>query len=351
MIYLLESEGFYMLDESKETLNQEETANEVKEEVSKDVNVLLPDGEEIKKPEEGEEEYDVTIENARLVFEKKYKNGRRNSYIAMAVVLALGIGSVVCIGLNGMVWKIIGWSLVATAVVGMLVYYIATRNILPNATKAYIAIVNENMNKRNFSDPRYTDVTTDKNEKLELADPISDHIYKDPNNIASRNVINGKFMGRSFKVGDLGLYSGAGKSRRSLFVGKYVSYQNDLHFENRYILTIKGTSAVDLPDDVDDLKVVFEEGDLKIYGPEGSKPEKDLGKDFIKKIKSISVEKHLLNLNVVVWSGHSSAYGSYDDVIMTLPFEKEFDKEPNEQYANNLLDIMEAFALLIKTEK
>ena len=60
-----------MLDESKETLNQEETANEVKEEVSKDVNVLLPDDEEIKKPEEGEEEYDVTIENARLVFEKK----------------------------------------------------------------------------------------------------------------------------------------------------------------------------------------------------------------------------------------------------------------------------------------
>lgn len=340
-----------MLDESKETLNQEENNNKVKEEASEDINSLLPDGEEIAKPQEGEEPYDVVIENARLAFEKKYKAGRRNSYIAMAVVLALGVGSVICIGLSGMVWKIVGWSLVGTAVVGMLVYYIATRSILPNATKEYIAIVNENMNKRNFSDPKFTEVTTDKNEKLELADPVSDHIYKDPNNIASRNVINGKFAGRTFKVGDMGLYSGAGKSRRSLFVGKYISYENDLHFENRYILTIKGSSAVDLPDDIDDLKVVFEEGDLKIYGFEGSKPEKDLGKEFIKRIKDISAEKHLLNLNVVVWSGHSSAYASYDDVIMTLPFEKEFDKEPNEQYAHNLLDLMNAFALLNKEEK
>ena len=82
-----------------------------------------------------------------------------------------------------------------------------------------------------------------------------------------------------------------------------------------------------------------------------SKFESDLTKEFIKKFKSIAVERHLLNLNLVIWSGHSSAYLSYDDMIMTLPFEKPFDKESNEQYASNLLDVLNAFELLVKKEK
>ena len=223
MIYLLESEGFYMLDELKESLPETETSEDIKEEEkTEDINSLLPEGEVIEKPVEGEEDYAVTVENARLAFMKKYKNARRNSYIVMGVVLAIAVASVIFIGLKAMVFKIVGWSLVGTAVVGMIVYYLVTRNILPSATKEYIQIVNNSLNKRNFQDERFTNVSTDQNEKLELADPISDHIYKDLNNIASRNVINGKFLDRQFKEGDMGLYSGAGKNRRSLFVGKYV---------------------------------------------------------------------------------------------------------------------------------
>ncbi len=351
MLYLLESEGFYMSDVSKEKIEEKENTENVKEEAVEDVNDLLPKGEKIEKPAADAEDYGVTVENARLAFQAKFKRGRRNSYIVMAVILAVAVASVICITMKAMVFKIIGWSLVGSAVVGMIVYYIVNRNILPSATKEYIALVNRCFNGRNFSNNKFTDVTTDENERFELSDPISDRIYKDLNNIASRNVINGHFSKRTFKAGDMGLYSGAGKNRRSLFVGKYVSYPNDLHFENRYILVMKGVSAVDLPDDIEDLKVLSEQDGLTIYGPEGAKFESDLTKEFIKKVKGIAVERHLLNLDLVIWSGHSSAYMSYDDVIMTLPFEKEFDKDSNEQYASNLLDVLNAFELLVKKEK
>lgn len=329
----------------------EENSESVKEEPVEDINSLLPEGTKIEKPVEGQMPYDEAIEKARLEFAKKFRSSRRNSYISMGVILAIAVASVIFIGLKGMVFKILGWSLIGTAVVGMIVYYIVTRNIMPNATKEYIALVNENLNMRNFAHESYTDASTDKNEKLEMSDPVSDRIYKDINNIASRNVINGKFLGREFKVGDMGLYSGAGRNRRSLFVGKYISYPNNLHFENRYIFVMKGVAPVDLPDDLDDLKVLSEEGNMTIYGPENSKVEKDLGKDFINKVKDIAIEKSLLGLSLVIWSGHCSAYLSYDDVIMTLPFEKKFNKEANEQYANNQLDLFNAFALLNKKEK
>ena len=332
-------------EEKKENLPEE------KVEEKKDINSLLENEIAIEKPSSGAEPYDVEIENARLAFQKKFKASRRNSYIMMAVVLILAIVSVVFITMNNQGLRIAGWIVISVTVVGMFTYYIVTRNIMPAATKKYITKVNSELNTRNFADSRFTEAKTDANEKLELSDPISDAIYKDMNNIASRNVINGKFEGRTFKVGDLGLYSGSGRARKSCFVGKYISYPNDLHFESRYIITISSATPVDLPTDIDDLVKLVEEGGFVVYGKENSKPASDLGKAFMEKVRGIRAEKPLLNLNIVLWGGHCSAYASYEDNIMTLPFEKPFDKGPNEAYVHQLLEVLEAFQLLLKKEK
>ena len=339
----------------KDQLNEEvvQEPEEVKEpEQAEDINNIFPGATPIEKPTIDTPAYDDAIEQARLAFMKVIKKNRIASYIAMGVVMALAIASVICIGMKGpMVWRIVGWSLVVTAVVGMLVFYIVSRNIVPTATKEYIKIVNEQMNMRNFMDGQFTNVSTDKNEKMELSDPISDAIYSNVTNIASRNVINGLFCGRTFKVADMGLYSGAGKSRASAFVGKYMQYPNDLHFEGRYILVFEGQVPTDLPTDINDLVVLHEGDDYLVYGKEGNKYEKDLGKEFLKSISKVSVERHLLNLNVVIWSGHSAAYASYDDQIMTLPYQQNYNKESNEQYADNLLQIFNSLALLVNKEK
>ena len=332
---------------AKEVKNEELKPEEKQE----DINDLLPSGKAIEKPQKDAPEYDKVIEEARLGFHKKFRGGRRNSYIMMVVVMVFAVAAVICITQKHVAFKITGWALIGTAVVGMLIYYILTRNAMPRATKEYIALVNRELNTHNFADPRFTEVTTDKDEKLDLTDPVADAIYKGLTNIASRNVINGKFEDRTFRVADVGLYSGQGRQRKANFVGKYVSYFNDLHFEGRYILTSKGVNPVDLPEDLDDLSIVVDEGDFIIYGKAESKPYADLGKEFIEKIKRIKIEKPLLNLNIVVWGGHTSAYASYDDVIMTLPFDKEFTKDANEKYLSDLLSLLEAFHLLVKKEK
>lgn len=333
----------------EEELKEQEITREEPEQ--EQVNTLPSNEVAIEKPADDAEDYETVIETARLAFHKKFKKKNTVSYIMMAVVFLMAVASVIFITRKEMGFKIAGWSIIGVAVVGMLSYYIVTRNTLPNATKEYIALVNKELNTRTFADNRFTDVTTDKDEKLELADCISDGIYKNMTNIASRNVINGHFMNRTFKVGDMGLYSGSGRSRTSNFVGKYVSYPNDLHFENRYIINISGKTPVDLPNDVDDLEKAIEEENFVIYFPENSKPYADLSKAFIAKIKSIRVENPLLNINIVIWGGHSSAYLSYEDAIMTLPFDKPFSKEPNEAYTRQLIAVLEAFNMLVKKEK
>ena len=332
--------------------NEEVKTEQVSENSQLDVNEMLPGASPIEKPNPDAREYDKVIEDARLAFAKKYSNGRRNSYIAMGVVLVLAVASVICITMEALALKILGWSLVGVAIVGMILFYIFTRNTLPKATKEYIAVVNEQLNMRNFSDTRYSEVTTDSTEKVELSEPVSDGIYLNLNNIASRNVINGKFDGRTFKVADMGVYTGQGRARQSCFVGKYISYTNDLHFEGRYLIVHKGTKEiVDLPNDLDGLVALVNDGDFTIYGKEGNKVAGDLSQKFIDKIKAVAVERHLLNLNVVVWSGRTTVYASYDDQIMALPYEKPFNKDPNEQYAKDLLAIFNALALLVNKEK
>lgn len=322
----------------------EETEEVVKEELSS--NAVA-----IEKPDPNEKPYDQAIEQARLDFQKLFKKGRTRGYIIMGAVMLVTVASVVLVTRSEMALKIVGWSLVGVALVGMIVYYIVTRNSMPNATKDYIALVNKELNTRNFKDPRLTEVTVDPAEKLDLSDVMTDAVYKGVTNIASRNVINGKFNGRSFKVGDLGLYSGAGRSRTSCFVGKYLGYPNDLHFENRIIITKKGKNPVDLPSDLEDLSVLFEEEDLTIYGKADTKYESILGKEFLKTIKDLEVKGSLLGFSIVIWGGHTASYFSYDDEVMSLPFERPFKSDANEKYADDLMTQLEAYASLLKKEK
>ncbi|MCR5506028.1 MAG: hypothetical protein K6F07_03445 [Bacilli bacterium] len=314
-----------------------------------DVDALLPGPKPIKKYNE-EKSYVQAIEEARLNFLKEYNKSRKMSYVMMVVVMAIAIGAVVCITLNNQVAKIIGWVLVGVAVVGMLVFYIATKNKLPHLTKDYIQVVNEVMNGHNYSDNTISEPMTDEKEKAEMADLMVDGVYANLGNIASRNMIHAKYRGHKFIVGDIGLYdNGQGKKRASLFVGKYLSMNNELHFKGHYIINIKNPQRpLDLPTDIEDLAVLVNEEDFVIYGPKDGDVKKDLGSKFLPAVRKIALNETLLNVNFVIWAGHSAAYLSYSDDIMTLPFQNPFTGKENDKYRKDLYDSLEAFNVINK---
>lgn len=341
--------------EAQEELKEEEVKEELPEESKPieekkdDIDSLLPGPKPIEELND-ERPYEEIIEAARLDFVKRYNKHRRLSYIMMVIVMVIAVASVVCITQTAMVFKIIGWSLIGSAIVGMLVFYIITKNNIPFMTKDYIQLVNNVLNAHNYLDKDTKDAVTDDKEKLELAELMVDGLYKDLGNSASRNVIHAKYKNSSFVAADLGLYNnGQGRKRLSVFVGKYISMQNSLHFTDHYIVNIKGKdNPVDLPTDIENLAILLEEENFIIYGPKDGDVKKALGTKLIPELKKIALDDTLLNVNFVFWAGHSTAYLSYTDDIMTLPFQSEFTGKANNKYREDLYAVLEAFSLINK---
>ena len=304
---------------------------------------------EKEKPED--RPYDEVIEEERLKINDAYKKSRRLSNILMLITVAFLVGFFILIIQKNSVLNIIGYVGVGVTFVAMIVFYILNKNKLPNKIKDYVKVVTEVINRHVFNDGQYKETKSDVNDRLESQDVMPDGVYENANSITSRNVVEGLFEGRHFRMGDLALRKGVNQRRlENLFIGKYYSYPNNKHFEGRYVLMARNKeNPIDAPNAINDLVVLEESEEFVIYGPkEDARYKNDLSSKFIEAIKDIKIGGDLLNLVVVIWAGHSAAYLSYSDAIIALPFEKEFKKEPFEQLTHQQLQLLNALSILLK---
>lgn len=283
------------------------------------------------------------LEKARSDFYGAYNQQRKVSNIMMPVGGILMMGSLVLfIGVPDLWGKITGGVLIGLTLIGMIVYYALTRNKLPNKSKDYI---------RNFalmSDNYVFDYQDIKNAKVFLkkryaiSDFLPDRVYGGIVDIASRNIVEFEYKEHHVSVGEAALYKqGAKRGQKGLlFVGKYMSLTNDYHFEDRYIINISGDKQTDFPTDLEDLVVLKEQNRFRVYGKEGAKIEKDLPKGLIDELKDIDCKNALLNVNVVLWAGHTAVYLSYDDGIVSIPLDKQLDSSAYQQLKRNIIDLL-----------
>ena len=331
-------EDLTMAKKSKDNKQQVHVLSEEEvKELNKDM-IYLDKGEE--KP------FYETIEAERQKIFKTYRSSTRKNNILMIIVVAIFIASFILIAQKQLWATITGWVLVGSTFVALIIYYLLTRNKYPNTSKVYFRAFWEISNNYLFDQEGFSKCEINLNEKYQLADVIADRVYKDVVDAASRNIVRGLYNGESFSFGELAFYKPSQQRknmREVIFVGRHLALANSLHFEDRYIVNIKGEKGLDLPNDVEDLTKLIEEGNFVLYGKEDAKPEKDLGKELIEGLKELKVSDPLLNINIVFWAGRTAAYLSYDDSIVAIPFETELKKEAYETLRNNIKDI---FALL-----
>ena len=344
------------INESKEELPIEETVNEehapetalAESNNESEIDKLLDNSKDVVLENSESKPYFEVIEEARQRMLKNYKRSRKISNIVMAISVGVIIAAFVFI-VQKIAWmNILGFSLAGAVLVFMIVWYFVNRNKLPNQVKQYAIDVTNALNGHAFKNTEFSELKTDPADKVQLTDILSDNVYDNIANIASRNLVVGKFAGRSFKVGDVALRTGQGKNTSNVFFGKYFTYQNDLHFTGRYVIISKGSQEIDQPNAISDLEVLEQDEKFVIYGPKDSKYKENLGTKLIPQLKNIKVEGDLLNLVVCLWAGHSAAYLSYTDAIIALPFEKEFNKEPFENYISHQNQLLNALKTLLK---
>lgn len=317
-----------------------------------DVNInekeeLLEEKQVAEEPAEEAKTYDVLIEDARQDLYKAYAKSRRISNILMFAVVVAICGIMFMIIQNNQALKIVGYSLAGALVVGMIVYYVLTRKNLPNKVQKYVPYVMKTLNDKMFTMPGFSNISNNPEEKLQMDDLIGDGVYVEANNINSRNVVRGEYNGHHFLYAEAALTRPAQKKQQvpPLFVGRYISVPNQMKFDGRFVFNFKNPKQpLDVPNAINDLKVLEEKDDFAVYGPENANYHDIINNKIINQFKKLQIEGHLLNLNVVFWGGHTAVYLSYDDAILSVPFDKPFDKDGFEKSLDDLVICLKAMS-------
>ena len=287
-----------------------------------------------------EQSYDLVIEEARKSLYKSYMLSRRISNILMFVMVAAICGIMFLIISNSQPLKITGYVLAGVLLAGMVAYYLFNRKRFPNKTKDYVGLVANKLNDEMFNKQGFEEVNFNREEKLTMDDLAGDGVYNGANAINSRNVVYGVFKKHHFLYGEAALIRPSTRKQQvpPLFVGRYISIPNDLKFDGRFIFVFKNPKEpLDVPNNVEDLVALEEKDDFVVYGPEGSNYHDFISNKVVSALRRLELDAHLLNVNVVFWGGHTAAYLSYDDAIMSVPFDKPIDKAAYDKSFNDLV--------------
>ena len=276
-----------------------------------------------------EKAFDEVIEEERKKLYKSFMTSKRISNILMFVIVGAICGIMFMIISNIVALRITGYVLAGLLLVGMVVYYLLNRKRFPNKTKAYVALVSKTLNDEMFKNQDFTEINLDPDERLKMDDLVGDGIYTGASAVNSRNVIHGVFKNRHFLYSEAALVRPSTRKQQvpPLFVGRYISMTNDMEFEGRFVFVFKNPKEpLDLPNAVEDLTVLEEKDDFVVYGPQGANYHSIIKNNVVSQLRKIEITGHLLNINVTFWGGHTAVYLSYDDAIMSVPFDKPLDK-------------------------
>ena len=233
------------------------------------------------------EAFAEAIENERKELMVLYKKEKNLSRISMIVAVAIIAVAIIILTVNVPGARIISFVLAGVVLVGLVVYYALTKNRFPNATREYITKVGTLFNRSSYGISDLKDATFNPKEKVQLNDILAERVYNPINEISSRNVVHATYLKSPITFSDLALYVPGEKkgTKQVAYLGKHITFTNDLHFEGRYIIQLRTAEnkPTDTPTDIADLVVRFGGADYTVYGVEKSDYKKDIGQ--IQRIK------------------------------------------------------------------
>ena len=331
-----------------DTLNEEnqvETAQNQEEQVAKEATTNIDEVYNLVKGKE-DDEFLATSEEERKMVLKMYNKTRTRNNIIMVAVVAAFIGAFILIALG--TWgQIAGWVIVGTSITAMVIYYAISNKKYPQISKNYCYNFWRRSNDFLFNQEGFSDCYLDMTEKYDMSSVIADRVYENVIDIASRNIVHGKYNGQEFKFGELAFYRQGAKKRQKdvVFVGRHLEISNNLKIDGRILINLRGEKEFDLPTDISDLATLKDGQYMLIYGKEGLDYEKVLGKELLKELEEYAIKDPLLNINIVFWHKRTAVYLSYDDSIVAIPYSSELKKEAYVAFKQNIKDL---FAILMK---
>lgn len=289
------------------------------------------------------------LDDARLTFRKFYKLTEIFKWVVTVVVLAMIVTSFILFAnmQNGITYMLVG---TAIALVVLVAYTFIVGALKKKKMEQYFNVYYANINKYVFSDC-YEDVKTTPNGKIELTDFTSSHLYSNIYAVPSRNMTTFKYKNTDFLLADCAAQVKDKKKLVPVFVGKMLNapntYQDD---EPIYIYyTCKKELALP-PTGLGGIAEVSKDDKMIIYSNN-----KNWKKTFKKPLKdalnALTVDNVLIDLSIAITKGKTFMTMGYDDCLMVIAFQNQFQPHPTEAFKSQLEKAVNIEVLLNETSK
>ena len=290
------------------------------------------------------------VEEERAIFWKSYKIHNTLKMIVMMICLAAIIVAFIVfpnVFKNSKLQTGLTIMIAILALGGTYGYSVFVRKKFDRKMKVYFDLYFRSVNEYVFEDKVFSDVELQVPGKITLDEFNECKLYKDVIESGSRGLTTFKCKGIETSIVDCAGNVKAEKRVKPVFVGKMVRSKASYEGETPVFVYIKGNERALPPTGIDEVKNVFE--DQKIVVRSDYKDwKKVLNGTVMKAIEGVKVDKILVDVAFAIYAGKVYIMMGYDDPLMVLPLQTEFDIKPTEVYKKDMAAIVKVLEALNK---
>ena len=321
------------LEETKEVVS-EEKVEEVKEETAP-----------VEEPQEAEpisypSSHLENIENARQAFLKLYRTQNAWKWvISFFAIAAVIFGCIVVPNiLSGTPSLVVMVSTLAGALTITILYTVLTKKYLHRKMREYFALYYDNINSYVF-DEDVKDITMPSPGNIEDQTFLDNNLYKDVVKVGSRGLTEFVYKDIPVAVVDAAAQVRQDKRLAPAYVGKYLFAAANYDFDEPLYIYYKGDKRSLPPTNLDGIKDVHEDKKMIIYS--NNKDWKKVISSTVKQVlTSIEMHHDLVDLAISFQKGRMFVCMGYDDPLMVLPLQQQFDPKPTVEYKKDVYKVL-----------
>ena len=278
------------------------------------------------------------VEDTRQVFWKSYKLHNTFKFVVMLICLAAIVVAFIVlpnvVG-NSSVQLGLTIGIAVIALGGTYGYSLFVRKKFERKMKEYFELYFNCCNEYVYGEKPFSGAELQKPGKISLDEFNECGLYKDVIEAGSRGLTNFKYNDLELSIVDCAGNVKAEKRMKPVFVGKMVRTTAKYDGEYPIYVYIKGNDRALPPTNMEGIEAVLDNEKMVVYS-NYKDWQKVLNGPVMKALEAIKTDMILVDVAFSIGKGKLFVMLGYDDPLMVLPLQQEFDYKPTEIYKGNM---------------
>ena len=290
------------------------------------------------------------VEDTRQVFWKSYRTHNTLKMIVMLACLSLIIVAFFVFPTFIKDSKLQAGLTIGIAIIslgGTYGYSVYVKRKFDRKMKEYFDLYFRSCNEFVFGEKPFSDVELQVPGKITLDEFNECKLYKDVIEAGSRGLTTFKYNNLEMSIVDCAGNVKAEKRMKPVFVGKMLRAKAKYEGEEPVFVYLKGNERALPPTNMEGINNALEDQHKVVYSNH-SDWKKVLNGNVMKAIEAVKTNNILVDVAFAIYSGKVYVMMGYDDPLMILPLQNEFDSKPTESYKNDMTYICKVIEALNK---